>query len=197
MRYYKFVVIGLWLCLFFSGAAGAADINDGFLGVNWATKISALPEFKKLSGKDDVAYYENPTKIYSVFEVKNPTVIYGFYKDQFFATYIQVDTFNIFNRVKDHISEKFGEPKTILRMKTRQTVYRWKHQDIKIKLKHFESEHKMKLAFYYTPLSNQVNAAQQGDFPEVPKRVTTVDESTRKEIRKDLKLERALDVMGF
>ena len=197
MRRLNIIIYGIVFLFFLSSSAGAADIKDGFLGVKWATKISALPEFKKLSGKDDVAYYENPTKIYSVFEVKNPTVIYGFYKDQFFATYIQVDTFNIFNRVKDHISEKFGEPKTILRMKSRQTIYRWKDQDIKIKLKHFESEHKMKLAFYYTPLSNQVNAAQQGDFPEVPKRVTTVDEGTRKEISNELKLERALDVMGF
>ena len=181
----------------FSSFADAADIQEGFLGVKWATSASELPEFNKLSGKDDVAYYENPTEIYSVFEVKDPTVVYGFYKNKFFATYIQVDTFNIFNRVKDYISEKFGDPKTILKMKSRQTIYRWKHQDIKIKLKHYETEHKMKLAFYYTPLSNQLNAAQQDDFPKIPERVTTVDESSRQEIRNDLKLQRALDVMGF
>ena len=197
MRRLNIFIYGFAFLFFFLSFAEAADIKEEFLGVKWATRVSELPEFKKLSGKDDVAYYENPTKIYSVFEVKNPTVIYGFYKNQFFATYIQVDTFNIFNRVKDHISEKFGDPKTILRMKSRQTIYRWKHQDIKIKLKHYESEHKMKLAFYYTPLSSQLNAAQQGDFPTVPERVTTVDEGSRQEIRNDLKLERALDVMGF
>lgn len=197
MRYFKFVVIGLLVYLFFPGLVVAADINDGFLDVKWATRISELPNFKKISGKGDVAYYENPTKIYTVFEVENPTVIYGFYRDQFFATYIQVSTFNIFNRVKDHISEKFGQPKTILKMKSRQTIYRWKHQNIKIKLKHYESENKMKLAFYYTPLSNKVNATQQDAFPTVPERVTTLDESSKEEIRKDLKLERALDVMGF
>ena len=81
MRSFKIAVIGMLFWIFFPSFAGAADIKDGFLGVKWATKVSELPEFKKLSGKDDVAYYENPTKIYSVFEVKNPTVIYGFYKD--------------------------------------------------------------------------------------------------------------------
>ena len=188
---------GVGFLLFFSGLLWAADIKDGFLGVKWATNISDLPDFKKLSGKDDVAYYENPTKIYTVFEVENPSVIYGFYKDKFFATYIQVDTFNIFNRVKDHISEKFGPPKTILKMKSRQTIYRWKRQDIKIKLKHFEIEKKMKLAFYYTPLSNKLNAEQRGAVPTVPERFTTTDEGSKQEIRKDLKLQRALDVMGF
>ena len=197
MRYFNFAVIGLlfWFCL--PSLSGAADIQDSFLSVKWTTNISELPDFNKISGKDDVAYYENPTKIYTVFEVENPSVIYGFYKDQFFATYIQVDTFNIFNRVKDHISEKFGPPKTILRMKSRQTVYRWKHQDIKIKLKLFELENKMKLAFYYAPLSNKLNAAQRGSYPTVPERVTTLDEGSKEEMRKDLKLQRALDVMGF
>ena len=55
----------------------------------------------------------------------------------------------------------------------------------------------MKLAFYYTPLSNKLNAAQQGSFPTIPERVTTIDESTRQEIQKELKMQRALDVMSF
>ena len=197
MRYYKIVVIGLWLGLFFHGFAGAADLKEGFAGVKWGAHISELPDFKKLSGKDDVAYYENPARIYTVFEVENPSVIFGFYKDQFFAAYIQVDTFNIFNRVKDYISEKLGSPKTILRLKSRKTIYRWQKQDIKIKLKHFELEHKMKLAFYYAPLSNKLNATQQEAYPTVPERFTTVDEESKQEMREDLKLQRAMDVMGF
>jgi hypothetical protein len=82
-------------------------------------------------------------------------------------------------------------------MKSQQTIYRWKHQDIKIKLKLFEVESKMKLAFYFAPLSSQLNEVQRGAFPTIPKRVTTPDDSTRQEMRRDLKLQRALDVMGF
>ncbi len=197
MRYFKLVIYGLALSAVLTGGMHAAELNDSFLGVKWGTHISELPNFKKISGKEDLAYYENPTKIYTVFEVENPSVIYGFYKDQFFATYIQVNTFTVFERVKDHISEKFGTPKTILKMKSRQTIYRWKHQNIKIKLKLFELEGKMKLAFYYAPLSDKLNATQQDSFPTLPKTVTTVDDSDRQEIRKELKLERALDVMGF
>ncbi|MFC1881165.1 hypothetical protein ACFL2S_06675 [Thermodesulfobacteriota bacterium] len=193
----KSVISGLTILFVLTGVLHAAELNESFLGVKWGTNISELPNFKKISGKEDVAYYENPTKIYTVFEVENPSVIYGFYKDQFFATYIQVDTFKVFERVKDHISEKFGTPKTILRMKSRQTIYRWKHQGIKIKLKLFELEGKMKLAFYYTPLSNKLNSVQLESFPTVPERVTTPDDSTKQEMRKDLKLQRALDVMGF
>jgi len=197
MRNFKYMIYGLALLFILTGILHAAELNDSFLGIKWGTNISALPNFIKISGKDDVAYYENPVKIYTVFEVENPSVIYGFYKDQFFATYIQVDTFMVFERVKEHISEKFGTPKTILKMKSRQTIYRWKHQDIKIKLKLFEVQGKMKLAFYFAPLSSQLNEAQRGSFPTLPERVTTPDDSTRQEMHRDLKLQRALDVMGF
>ena len=197
MKYFKVVIISILFWIVLIGPLQAADIDEGFLGLKWGTNISRLPEFEKIGGKGDVGYYRNPEKKYTVFEVENPTVVYGFYKDQFFAAYIQVDTFMVFTRVKDHISAKFGTPKTILKMKSKQTIYRWKHKKIKIKLKNFEKEGKMKLAFYYTPLSNQLNATQQNAFPQVPASVTSLDESSKQEIREDQRMQRALDVMGF
>jgi len=197
MRSLKYMVPGLAILFILTGGLHAAELNESFLGLKWGTNISELPKFEKISGKDDVAYYKNPDKIYTVFEVENPSVIYGFYKDQFFATYIQVNTFTVFERVKEHISEKFGPPKTTLRMKARQTIHKWKDQDIKIKLKLFELEGKMKLAFYYKPLSNKLNAAQGGSFPTNTERVFTLDEDTKKEIDDELKLNRRLNVMSF
>ena len=193
----KIVIYGLGFLFILTGVLHAAELNESFLGVKWGTNISELPKFKKISGKDDVAYYTNPAKVYTVFEVENPSVIYGFYKDQFFATYIQINSFSVFERVKDHISEKFGESKTKLKMKARQTIHKWKHQDIKIKLKLFELEGKMKLAFYYSPLSNKLNEEEQGSFPTNTERVFTLDEGSKKEIQNELKLKRRLNVMSF
>jgi len=193
----KIVIYGLGFLFILTGVLHAAELNESFLGVKWGTNISELPKFKKISGKDDVAYYTNPAKVYTVFEVENPSVTYGFYKDQFFATYIQINSFSVFERVKDHISEKFGESKTKLKMKARQTIHKWKHQDIKIKLKLFELEGKMKLAFYYSPLSNKLNEEEQGSFPTNTERVFTLDEGSKKEIQNELKLKRRLDVMSF
>ena len=193
----KIVIYGLGFLFILTGVLHAAELNERFLGVKWGTNISELPKFKKISGKDDVAYYTNPAKVYTVFEVENPSVTYGFYKGQFFATYIQINSFSVFERVKDHISEKFGESKTKLKMKARQTIHKWKHQDIKIKLKLFELEGKMKLAFYYSPLSNKLNEEEQGSFPTNTERVFTLDEGSKKEIQNELKLKRRLNVMSF
>ena len=193
----KIVIYGLGFLFILTGVLHAAELNESFFGVKWGTNISELPKFKKISGKNDVAYYTNPAKVYTVFEVENPSVTYGFYKGQFFATYIQINSFSVFERVKDHISEKFGESKTKLKMKARQTIHKWKHQDIKIKLKLFELEGKMKLAFYYSPLSNKLNEEEQGSFPTNTERVFTLDEGSKKEIQNELKLKRRLDVMSF
>ena len=48
--------------------------------------------------------------------------------------------------------------------KREQKIYNWKYHKIKIKLKHYLEEGHMKLAFYFTPVSNVVNEVQQEKF---------------------------------
>jgi hypothetical protein len=51
-------------------------------------------------------------------------------------------------------------------MKNEQQIFTWKEGNIKIKLKHYQQDGKMKLAFYYMPLSETVNEAQQEELQE-------------------------------
>ena len=51
--------------------------------------------------------------------------------------------------------------------KDEQTVYKWNYKNIKIKLKLNEKDGKMKLAFYYTPISIGVNEQQQEMLKEI------------------------------
>ena len=48
------------------------------------------------------------------------------------------------------------------------TTYSWKLNQTQIKFKHHETSGKMKIAFYYMPIANQVNAEQglEGEPPE-------------------------------
>jgi hypothetical protein len=170
------------------GILHAADLKDGFLGIRWATNISNLADLVKVSEKNDVSYYRNPKKSYTVFDIETPHVVFGFYKDKFFSAYVQVESIQVFNRVIDHLTQKFGPPKKILKVLEQQTIYRWKHEDTKIKLKLHEQEGKMKLSFYYAPLSVKANEAQQTVFPTIPK------PSSQSE---DRKLKDAMEVMGF
>ena len=179
------------------GLLHAEDLKEGFLGINWGTDISELKDVGKILQKGDVSYYKTPQKSYNVFGVDTARVTFGFYKGKFFAAYVAVESIETFGRVKNHLTQKFGSPQTILKTQSQQTIYRWKHKNIKIKLKLFENEGRMKLAFYYGPLASEVNEAQREVFPQIPADTFSVDERSKREATRDRKLQQAIDVMGF
>ena len=182
------LVLGLIIFLAGIGSLGAADLENGFLGIKWGTDISELPHFINISEKYDVSYYVDPRKSYTLFDVDVLEVMYGFYSQKFFAVYVNIESIDVFSRLKQHITEKYGQPGISLNVKNDQTVYAWKYKDTKIKLKHYEKLGKMKLGFYYTPLSTKVNAAQREAFPEIRRPVFPLD---------DRRLKEAIDLMGF
>ncbi len=51
-----------------------------------------------------------------------------------------------------------------------QTVYKRKYKKTKIKLKIYRNRDSMKMAFYHTPLSVQVNEKQQEAFQETDRK---------------------------
>jgi hypothetical protein len=173
------------------------DLQEGFLGTKWGAHISELTGLSKVSKKGDVSYYRNPQKSYTVFGVDTANVIFGFFKDKFFATYIAVESIEVFDRAKDRLTQKFGSPKTILKTQSRQTIFSWKQTDTRIKLKLNEKEGKMKLAFYYTPLARKVNQVQRDMFPQIAVEDFSMDSQSRQQAIDDRRLRQSIDVMGF
>ena len=197
MEKFKQIIYGLVFLFISTGVLHGADLQEGFLGTNWGAHISELTGFNKVSRNGDVSYYGNPQKSYTIFGVDTANVIFGFFKDKFFAAYIAVESIKTFSRAKDHLTQKFGSPITILKTQNQQTIFSWKQADIRIKLKLYEKEGKMKLAFYYTPLARKVNQTQRELFPQIPADAFSIDDRTRQEDNKNFKLERQMDVFGF
>ena len=48
------------------------------------------------------------------------------------------------------------------------TTYSWKLNQTQIKFKHHETSGKMKIAFYYLPIANQVNTEMKQDTENEP-----------------------------
>ena len=180
-----------------AGIIHGTDLQQGFLGTNWGTDISELPGYRKVSQEGDVSYYRNPKKMYTVFGIDTADVIFGFFKDKFFAAYIGVESIEVFDRAKDHLTQKLGSPQTTLKTRNQQTIYSWKQTDTKIKLKLFEKEGKMKLAFYSAPLAAKVNKVQREMFPLIPAQDFTIDSRSRQQAVDERRLKQAIDVMGF
>jgi len=197
MGKFKQIIYGLIFLFISTGVLHGADLQEGFLGTNWGAHISELTEFSKVSQKGDVSYYGNPQKFYTIFGVDTANVFFGFFKDKFFAAYVAVESIEVFDRVKHQLTQKFGSPQTILKTRNRQTIFSWKQTDTRIKLKLYEKEGKMKLAFYYTPLAGKVNQAQREIFPQMPAEDFSLDSRSRQQAIDDRKLQQAIDVMGF
>jgi hypothetical protein len=197
MERLKQIIYGLVFMFISTGVLHGADLREGFLGTNWGIHISELTGFSKVSQKGDVSYYGNPQKSYTIFGVDTANVIFGFFKDKFFAAYVAVESIGFFDRAKNHLTQKFGSPQTILKTQNRQTILSWKKMDTRIKLKLYEKEGKMKLAFYYTPLTRKVNQAQRDLFPQMPAEDFSLDSRSRQQAIDDRRLQQAIDVMGF
>ena len=170
------------------GVSQATDLQDGFLGIQWGTDITDLPDLVKVAEKHGVIYYGNPKKSYTLFDVDVPYVTYAFHAAKFFAAYVDVASIDMFGKLKGHITRKYGSPRTTLNFNAGQRIYNWKYQDTKIKLKLYENEGKMKLGFYYEPLTRKVNKAQREAFPPPRKPVFPLNER---------RLGEAMEVFGF
>lgn len=162
----------------------AADLKDGFFDLAWKTNLSEVEGFRKVSENSTVSYYINPKRAFKIGDVKVMDVTYGSFNNQFFAVYIYIHSIDVFAQLRRYTNNKYGLPKTkITKMgqPDQQTVYQWKHKPAKIKLKIYQNQEPMKMAFYYTPLSAQVNEAQLEAFHEINRRrIFPLDDTQRR-----------------
>jgi hypothetical protein len=173
MRKTIYFILLITVFLTLTARLQAADLKDGFFDLAWKTDLSQTDGFRKISENVNVSYFINPKRGYKIADVKIMDVLYGSFANQFFAVYINIEAIDVFAQLRRHINHKYGLPKTkIIRMAQpdQQTVYQWKYEKTKIKLKIYENRETMKMAFYYTPISVQVNEIQLEAFHETYKK---------------------------
>jgi hypothetical protein len=193
----KNVYFLLLMTVFLTGTARlqAADLKDGFFDLAWKTDLSQKDGFRKISENLNVRYFINPTRAYKIADVKIMDVLYGSFADQFFAVYINIESIDVFAQLRRYINHKYGLPKSkIINMAQpdQQTIYQWKYKKTKIKLKIYRNRENMKMAFYYTPLSVQVNEEQQEAFQETSRSPLFPLDETRMQQAEELR-----DLMRF
>jgi hypothetical protein len=139
------------------GVAGAADLEAGFMGIQWTSDAADQEGLARLYEKENVVYYTQPNIVHTIHEIPVPNVVYGFYENQFFAVYINLESEVVFGEFRNYLKSQYGNPAMSFSTKTSETVYKWKKGKVKIKLKTNEKNYRMKLAFYYLPLSKKLN----------------------------------------
>ena len=180
MKQFRWIAAMAVCLMFIHTVVAAGDLQEGYAGIKWRTPISSLENFVKVGSKNKVDYYTNPSTRFTYAGIDIPRVTYGFYKDRFFSIHAQIDSIDIFARLKSELQSRFGNPVTWYTSESGEPmVYRWKKDDIKIKLKTQKYTGKMKLSIYYGPTSRRVNEPAQDRYydervkvPPSSKRVT-------------------------
>ena len=169
MRKIFFLISLLLVFLTASGHLHAADLKDGFFDLAWKTNLSEIEGFRKVSENSTISYFINPKRVYKIADVKVMDVAYGSFNNQFFAVYIHIHAIDVFAQLRRYTNEKYGLPRikiTNMGQPDQQRIYQWKHKNAKIKLKIYQNKEPMKMAFYYTPISTQVNESLLEAFEE-------------------------------
>ena len=164
------------------GAAGAVDLEDGFMGIGWGVPAAEAGDLTKLYAKKDVDYYIDPHRVHTIAGIDVPNVVYGFYRDRFFAVYVGFDTDEVFGTLNRYMKSKYGVPDSSSSVKTGLTVYKWKYKDVKIKLKIRKDSRSMKLAFYHMPLAKQVNEEDLEMFHDKARRFFPIEKDQQPEM---------------
>lgn len=150
----------LWVMMLFPAAAAAEEVDDlaeGFMGIRWGADPASAEGLSRLYSKDGVDYYIRPGEIHTINAVQVPKVVYGFHQGRFFAAYMEVETPEVFGEIRSTLKRRYGDSETVFSTKDNRIVHKWKRGEVKIKLKAYDEGDRMKLAFYYTPISTRVN----------------------------------------
>ena len=154
------------LVLLTAPQTGAMELEQGFIDLPWGTEATTLADFKKVGSKGKVDYYVNPRVVHTIGDVEISDEIYGFFNGRFFAVYINIDAIETYAKLKEYLNSKFGEPNISLTMKSKQTIYKWKHQSVKIKLKLRPETGQMKLGFYNKKGAKKVSEAELESYQD-------------------------------
>ncbi len=162
------------LVAMFAPQAAAAEADNGpggFNGIEWGTPKSELKDFFRLKTKGNAAFYSNTKETYFIKGFKPPKALYGFVDGKLFAVYLVIREQGLFDHYEKMLRGRYGEPRASRENAT--DILRWKSGDVKIKLKKNGGNGAMKLAYYYTPLSEKVDLeAVSATFNEINRKKT-------------------------
>ncbi|MBU0943325.1 MAG: hypothetical protein KKC20_25495 [Proteobacteria bacterium] len=179
MKKYHVTIFIVFFVLFFATISIASELEHGFMKYKWGESISRYEDLTELYTKKDVTYYSNPGESYTLDDFPINDVIFGFYKGNLFAVYIGIDTLETYDDINQHMKLKYGLPGTKISDKDHLTTIKWKYKDITIKLKTDEIKRKMKLAFYYHPLSMDLKSEHLEEINETSFRFFPIDKNKK------------------
>ena len=151
------------------GTIYAADLKDGFLGLQWRTDLSASPNSVQIDEHNGLKNFIRPSVIHTIGDVNISPVIYSCFGNEFFAAYFEKDIL-IYSQLRNFFNQKYGDSARTTRLNPRRTTDTWHHHETKIKIDLNRETGDLKLSVYYTPLSARVNESRLEGYQQNTRR---------------------------
>ena len=158
------VLIAVILILTAACPATGSELEHSFLDIPWGSAPDAT-RMEKAYTQASIDYYVISDRVFQVGENQLTDILFAYYQNRFFAVHLKIDAPSVFQQIKTYMNDRYGFPETTYTVRREQTIHRWEHGAITMKLKAYELGDAMKLSFYYAPVSKEVNSAlgQQED----------------------------------
>jgi len=152
----KGTILSVLLTLCCCSAVAAGDLNQAFLDLPWGS-APAPGMMSKVASTAPIDYYAASEKVFHIGDSIMTDILYAYYEDRLFAVHLKIDSLDAFEKIKAYMRDRYGFPKTTFATGGDQTIFRWKHKRIRMKLKQYTPADAMKLSFYFAPVADRVN----------------------------------------
>ncbi|MCU0559590.1 MAG: hypothetical protein MUD16_05285 [Desulfobacterales bacterium] len=106
---------------------------------------------------------------------------YGYFDDKLFAVYVHMEGIDAFSQIRSYVQHKYGIPRIIRESRGDLTTHSWKAEETRIKLKHYQTSGKLKISFYYLPISRLANLEMEIEGEEPPEPVFPLNARRQRE----------------
>jgi len=143
----------------------AADLQWGFGGIPWSAALDQVTNCEKVESQGVIEFCKRRDLIHTLKGEIGPRVLYGFYKDAFFAVFIQIDEDEAYDQTKSRLMDLLPTPAKSFDKDGDVSVLRWTQGHIRIELSKDPSSQGFTLAYYYIPLADKALRKQRAKLP--------------------------------
>lgn len=138
-----------------NGICIAEDLQNGFGGIDWATKLDQVRDCQKIEDREGIQYCFRHDQAHTLMGEPAPAVLYGFYQDAFFGVFIQIENDEAYGQSKTRLMDRLGTPQVSFDKEGTASTLRWTEGLVRVELFNDRSKEGFRLVYYYLPVADK------------------------------------------
>jgi hypothetical protein len=125
---------------------------DNFGGISWGESINSLSDMTFATEYEGAKYYKKKNDKLMIGDARLSEMMYGFYKDRFYAVIITFQGRENFERLKTNFFKAYGEGEKPFQLVEE---FHWIGENVRLRLVYNEETNKGNISLYYWPITEE------------------------------------------